>query len=74
MPGVGKLEPFDVGTTSWDEYQERVEQFFIANDVEDIKSEQYFSPVWDLPRIHYCGTCCHRRSLQKQACQRSLTN
>ncbi|KAH7985906.1 hypothetical protein HPB49_026224 [Dermacentor silvarum] len=37
MPGVGKLEPFDVGTTSWDEYQERVEQFFIANDVEDEK-------------------------------------
>ncbi|KAL1472742.1 hypothetical protein MTO96_022795 [Rhipicephalus appendiculatus] len=37
MPGVGKLEPFDVGTTSLDEYQERVEQFFIANDVEDEK-------------------------------------
>ena len=38
---LGKLEPFDVAQEEWPQYIERLEQFFVANDiVGDEKAEK----------------------------------
>ena len=34
---IGKIEPFDDGLEDWPTYVERVEQYFVANNVEDDK-------------------------------------
>ena len=35
MTTIGRIEPFEEQEGSWDQYQERFEQYFIANDVTD---------------------------------------
>lgn len=42
MPSVGKLEAFDASTTKWAEYQERVLQYLLANDVGAAKQPAVF--------------------------------
>ena len=34
---IGKIEPFDDGFEDWPTYVERVEQYFVANNVADDK-------------------------------------
>jgi len=35
---IGKIDSFDDGIEDWPTYVERVEQYFVANEVEDDKS------------------------------------
>ena len=35
MPSIGKVEPFQLGVDDWEQYTERLEQYFVANAVED---------------------------------------
>ncbi len=37
MNSIGKLEEFDETRDNWTAYIERVEQYFLANDVDDEK-------------------------------------
>ena len=37
MMSIGKIEAFDETTDNWDAYVERVEQYFIANEIEKEK-------------------------------------
>ena len=37
MTTIGRIEPFEEQEGTWDQYQERLEQYFIANDVTDAK-------------------------------------
>ena len=37
MTTIGRIEPFEEQEGTWDQYQERLEQYFIANDVADDK-------------------------------------
>ena len=37
MTTIGRIEPFEEQEGTWDQYQERLEQYFIANDVDDDK-------------------------------------
>ena len=37
MSFIGSIGPFEEGTVSWLQYQERLEQFFVANDINDSK-------------------------------------
>ena len=37
MPTIGRIEPFEEQEGTWDQYQERFEQYFIANDVANDK-------------------------------------
>ena len=39
MSVIGKLEPFEPGQNDWLMYTERLEQFFVANDIEDDKKK-----------------------------------
>ena len=34
MP-LGKIEEFQQGQDNWEEYVERLDQFFVANDIQD---------------------------------------
>ena len=36
---IGSLEPFDNGRESWTEYVERMEFFFVANDIQEAKKK-----------------------------------
>ena len=36
---VGSLEPFDIDSGDWPAYTERLESYFIANDVKDMKKD-----------------------------------
>ena len=36
-PTLGTMDPFDSDTDSWPAYSERLEQFFVANDIADGK-------------------------------------
>ena len=35
MTAFGKIESFDATKENWETYVERVEQFFLANDIDD---------------------------------------
>ena len=37
MALIGVLGPFDIQRDNWASYKERLEQFFIANNVDDVK-------------------------------------
>ena len=37
-PTLGTMDPFDPDTDSWPAYTERLEQFFVANDIANEKS------------------------------------
>ena len=32
---IGQVEPFQLGTEDWEQYTERLEQFFLANGIDD---------------------------------------
>ena len=34
MPHIGKLEQFDNSVESWESYEERLQAFFLANDID----------------------------------------
>ena len=34
---IGRVEPFQLGVEDWDQYAERLEQYFICNDIADGK-------------------------------------
>ena len=42
MTTIGRIEPFEEQEGTWDQYQERLEQYFIANDVADDKRGKKF--------------------------------
>lgn len=42
MNTIGKLEEFDETRDDWNAYIERVEQYFLANDVTDEKKSASF--------------------------------
>ena len=33
MPTIGTVEPFQIGVDDWDQYTERLEQYFTANSI-----------------------------------------
>ena len=35
MPSIGKVVPFQLGVADWEQYTERLEQYFVANAVVD---------------------------------------
>ena len=35
MPSIGKVETFQLGVDDWEQYTERLEQYFVAHAVED---------------------------------------
>ena len=37
MAYIGKIDPFDEGVEDWDSFCERVDQYFVANDIADAK-------------------------------------
>ena len=37
MSLLGKVEPFEYGTDTWSDYWDTIEQYFLANDIEDNK-------------------------------------
>ena len=43
MPRIGKIEEFDQKLESWSSYVERIEVFFAANDIEELKEPMFFS-------------------------------
>lgn len=37
MAKIGRIDPFDYTVESWDNYQERLEQYFFCNDIHNDK-------------------------------------
>lgn len=37
MATIGRLEPFEVGVDDWQLYNERLDQFFLANGITEVK-------------------------------------
>ena len=35
MAAHGKLEPFQAGQEDWESYEEHLQQYFVANDIEN---------------------------------------
>ena len=35
---IGQVEPFQLGVEDWDQYTERLEQYFVCNGIEDDKN------------------------------------
>ena len=48
MPTLGRVEPFQVSVDDWDQYTERLEQYFTANSITegDKKRAVFLTVVW----------------------------
>ena len=40
MAAHGKLESFHEGQDDWESYEERLQQYFVANDIEDAMKQR----------------------------------
>jgi len=69
MALIGKIDEFRDEAENWTQYQERLEQFFVANDIQDDKQRAVLSSV--------CGAKTYAlvRSLlaPAQPCDKHLT-
>ena len=43
MAAHGKLEQFHVGQEDWESYEERLQQYFVANDIVEAKKHRGLS-------------------------------
>ena len=39
MAVYGKIDNFDIENDNWKDYEERIEQYFFANDIDDEKKQ-----------------------------------
>ena len=40
MAAHGKLEQFHVGRDNWESYEERLQQYFVANNIKEAKKQR----------------------------------
>ena len=60
MATIGKVEPFQIGVDNWEQYTERLEQYFAANSItEEAKKRAVFFREEDLWSDEQpTGSCC----------------